>query len=163
MREMKQISLDVFEMGYLLDTCIRGSHLRSDTVRRFVDEWYGLFTEIERIQLFEWTIRLTYDRRWTCGEKDYMPHFEPYKSCCGHDVEFVHRYHPGNQYLVTTTYKGKKEQHHCFRMNGHYHLSSSRILTEEHITAVEHLHCPEWDRWKQPGVDYDRNIIDNSK
>lgn len=31
-----------------------------------------------------------------------------------------------------------------------------------YITSVEHLQCPEWDRWKLPGVDYDRNIINNT-
>lgn len=64
--------------------------------------------------LFEWTIRLTYDQRWTSNGKDYKPHFEPCTTCCGHDVEFVHRYHPNNQYQVTTLYEGKKEQHRCF-------------------------------------------------
>ena len=94
MNDKKLVSLDIFEMGYLLDACIRGSHLRSDTIRRFVDEWYDLFTENERMRLFEWTIRLTYDQRWTSNGKDYKPHFEPCTTCCGHDVEFVHRYHP---------------------------------------------------------------------
>lgn len=99
MKDKKQITLDVVELEYLLDTCLRGSHLRSNTVRRFVDEWYDLFTEVERIRLFEWTIRLTYDQRWTSDNKAYKPHFE-------------------------------------------------------------HLPCPEWEKRKQPGVDYDTNIID---
>lgn len=160
MKDKKQITLDVVEMEYLLDTCLRGSHLRSNTVRRFVDEWYDLLTEVERIRLFEWTIRLTYDQRWTSDNKAYKPHFEPSDQCCGHDIEFVHRYHPNNQYLVTTLYNGKKEQHRCFLMNGRYYLNSNRIIVAEYITDIEHLPCPEWEKWKQPGVDYDTNIID---
>lgn len=39
MDDKKLVSLDIFEMGYLLDACIRGSHLRSDTIRRFVDDY----------------------------------------------------------------------------------------------------------------------------
>lgn len=160
MDDKKQVSLDIFEMGYLLDTCLRGSHLRSGTIRRFVDEWYELFSELERMRLFEWTIRLTYDHRWTNEEKEYKPHFEPCSVCCGHDVEFVHRYHPGNQYLVTTRYKDKKERHRCFLMNGQYHLKSNVIMLEEYIVSVEHIPCPEWEKWQQPEVDYDRNIIE---
>ena len=71
MDDKKQVSLDIFEMGYLLDTCLRGSHLRSGTIQRFVDEWYELFSELERMRLFEWTIRLTYDHRWTNEEKGH--------------------------------------------------------------------------------------------
>ena len=57
MRDMKCVSLDIYEIGYLLDACLRGSHQRSGTVKRFVDDWYDLFTEDERMRLFEWTIR----------------------------------------------------------------------------------------------------------
>lgn len=160
MDDKKLVSLDIFEMGYLLDACIRGSHLRSDTIRRFVDDWYDLFTEDERMRLFEWTIRLTYDQRWTSNGKDYKPHFEPCTTCCGHDVEFVHRYHPNNQYQVTTLYEGKKDQHRCFLMNGQYYLTSNQLIAKEYIVSVEHIPCPKWEKWKQSGVDYDKNIIE---
>ena len=159
MNDKKLVSLDIFEMGYLLDACIRGSHLRSDTIRRFVDDWYDLYTEDERMRLFEWTIRLTYDQRWTSNGKDYKPHFEPCTTCCGHDVEFVHRYHPNNQYQVTTLYEGKKEQHRCFLMNGQYYLTSNQLIAKEYIVSVEHISCPKWEKRKQPGVDYDKNIM----
>ena len=159
MRDMKCVSLDIYEIGYLLDACLRGSHLRSGTVKRFVDDWYDLFTEDERMRLFEWTIRLTYDCRWSSKEKNYQPHFEQRSNCCGSDVEFVHRYHPDNQYLVTTRYEGKVEQHRCFMMEGHYHLSSTRMIADEYIISVNHIPCPEWENCKQDGVDHDRNII----
>ena len=42
--EMKEVKLDIFELGYLLDACFRGSHLRSGTIGRFVDEWYDILT-----------------------------------------------------------------------------------------------------------------------
>ena len=68
--EMKEVKLDIFELGYLLDACLRGSHLRSGTIGRFVDEWYDILTPTERMQLFEWTIRLTYDERWNSKEEN---------------------------------------------------------------------------------------------
>lgn len=42
--EMKEVKLDIFELGYLLDACLRGAHLRSSTIGRFVDEWYDILT-----------------------------------------------------------------------------------------------------------------------
>ena len=44
---MKEVKLDIFELGYLLDACLRGSHLRSGTIRRFVDEWYDILNPTE--------------------------------------------------------------------------------------------------------------------
>lgn len=33
-----KVTLDTHEMFYLLESCLRGSHLRSGTILRFVDE-----------------------------------------------------------------------------------------------------------------------------
>lgn len=47
-----KVELDNFEMYCLLESCIRGSHLRSSTILRFVDDWYELFTKEQREKLY---------------------------------------------------------------------------------------------------------------
>ena len=158
--DMKEVKLDIFELGYLLDTCLRGSHLRSGTIRRFVDEWYDILNPKERMQLFEWTIRLTYDDRWNCNEDNYKPHFEPDSRCCGEDKMFVHRYHPYNQYKVTIKVDGKDKMFDTFLLDGRYHINSREYISPEDIKDIRHNPNPDWEEFKHAGVDYDRNIID---
>ena len=123
-----KVELDIFELGYLLDSCLRGSHLRSTTIEKFVNDWYDLLTEQQRYNLYEWTIRLTY-----YGE------FKPSDRCCGADELFIKRYDPDNQYLLTTDYNGKIEQYRAFLYNGEYHTTSTRFIAKEYITKVEKL------------------------
>lgn len=157
--EMKDVKLDIFELGYLLDACLKGSHLRSGTIRRFVDEWYDILTPYERMELFEWTIRLTYNNPWSSKGEDYKPHFEPDSRCCGEDIVFVHRYHPYNQYKVTTIFDGKEEIIDTFLLDGHYHTSSHQFIAPEYIKEVRHNPNPDWQDHMHPGVDYNCNIF----
>lgn len=48
--EMKEVKLDIFELGYLFDACLRGSHLRSVTLGRF--EWYYKSTWQKKFRYF---------------------------------------------------------------------------------------------------------------
>lgn len=157
---MKEVKLDIFELGYLLDACLRGSHLRSGTIRRFVDEWYDILNPTERMQLFEWTIRLTYDERWNSKEENYKPHFEPDSRCCGEDIMFVHRYHPYNQYKVTIEVDGKEETFDKFLLNGRYYINTSQFFATEDAKEIRHNPNPDWQDFMHLGVDYDRNIIE---
>ena len=157
--EMKDVKLDIFEMGYLLDACLKGSHLRSGTIERFVDEWYDILTPDERMTLFEWTIRLTYNNPWNSKDENYKPHFEADERCCGADRLFVHRYHPYNQYKVTTVFEGKEEIYDAFLMDGHYYTNSRRFIAPEYITEVRHNPNPDWQERMHPDVDYNRNIF----
>lgn len=148
-----QVDLDIFELGYLLDTCLRGSHLRSSTVTRFVDEFYYKLDEAERMKLFEWSVRLTY--AWS-GHKC----FEPQDSCCGQDRIFMLRYHPLNQYKVTTKFNGEINQHRAFKMDGEYYINSRQRIAGECVVKVEQIDLSsEWERHKTVGIDYDKNII----
>ena len=70
------VDLDTNELWYLLERCLHGSHLRSDTIERFVNEFYNKLSEHQRMNLFEWAVRLGY--AWN-GKN----HFEPDSSCCG--------------------------------------------------------------------------------
>lgn len=123
-----KIELNIFEMYYLLESCFRGSHLRSGTIQRFVDEWYGLFTPQQRKDLRDWVLRDIYN-----GD------FKPIFSCCGEDETFMARYDPGNQYRVHTLYDGNEEIHDAFLKNGCYYTKSDRFIAEEYITSVEKI------------------------
>ncbi len=160
--EMKDIKLDIFELGYLLDACLKGSHLRSGTVRRFVDEWYDILTPEERMQLFEWTIRLTYDERWNSKEENYKPHFEPDSRCCGEDIMFVHRYHPYNQYKVTVEVNGQRKTFDTFLLDDRYYINGRQFIAPEDVKEMLDNPNPDWEEFKHPGVDYDRNIIEKT-
>lgn len=158
--EQKEVKLDLFELGYLLEACMKGSHLRSGTIRRFVDEWYDLLTPEERIELFEWTIRLTHNRSWErAKDPHYKPHFEADSRLCGEDRIFVHRYHPENQYLVTAEFEGKEKQFETFLMDGEYYTGSHTFISPEYIKSVEKIDIPQWQKFKHPDVDYDWNIL----
>lgn len=149
-----QVDLDIFELGYLLDTCLRGSHLRSSTVARFVDEFYNKLDEDERMRLFEWSVRLTYS--WSVNKC-----FEPQAECCGQDRIFMHRYHPLNQYNVTTKFDGRTEQRRAFKMDGLYYINSRMRIADENIVRVEPIYLEkQWEEYKVPGIDYDKNILD---
>lgn len=123
-----KVKLDIFEMYYLLESCFRGSHLRSGTIGRFVDEWYGLFTPQQRKNLRDWILRDV-----------YFGKFEPRPSCCGEDEAFMARYDPDNQYRVKTLYDGKEKVHDAFLRNGSYYTKSDRFISEEYITSVEKI------------------------
>lgn len=149
------IELDIHEMWYLLERCLNGSHLRSDTITRFVDEFYNKLSEHERICLFEWAVRLGY--AWNRNAR----HFVPSSSCCGSDIVFMKRYHPLNQYRVYTKYNRKKHRHRVFKMNGEYYIDSHTRIDPEYIVKVEHIDLSEeWNEHIVECVDYDTNIIE---
>ena len=123
-----KVKLNIFEMYYLLESCFRGSHLRSGTIGRFVDEWYDLFTPKQRKNLRDWILRDIYRGK-----------FEPMPSCCGEDEIFMAKYDPDNQYVVKTLYDGKEEIHKTFLRDGKYYTKSDRFIAEEYITSVEKI------------------------
>lgn len=132
------MNLDLFEMYYLLESCFRGSHLRSGTIQRFVDEWFGLFTPKQRKDLYDWILRDIYDGK-----------FKPMFSCCGEDEIFMARYDPDNQYRVTVLAPVEKgngknvggiiQEYRAFPRNGQYYTKSDRYIVEEYITSVEKI------------------------
>ena len=161
------VDLDIHELWYLLERCLHGSHLRSDTIERFVNEFYNKLDEHQRMNLFEWAVRLGYI--WGFGDKD--KHFEPSNTCCGKDIIFMKRYHPENQYFVTIEYRQRTsakqitviqtEKVRAFKMNGEYYIDSRRRCAPEYITNIEHLDLHDmWQEHKVDGVDYDKNILE---
>lgn len=120
-----KVNLSKFEMFYLLESCLRGSHLRSDTVLRFVDEWYVLFSENEREQLYDWVLRLVYE-----GE------FKPFTPLCGADTIFMARYNPDNRYKVTMI---DGEEVDAFLLDGKYYVKSNRYCEPKFIKKIEKI------------------------
>lgn len=123
-----KVELDMFEMYCLLESCIRGSHLRSSTILRFVDDWYELFTNEQREKLYYDTLRLVYDNN-----------FVPCDSCCGADTVFMARYNPDNQYRVTVSDGRETKTVNAFKMNNKYYVKSNRFCAEEYIKKIEKI------------------------
>lgn len=123
-----KVSLDKFEMYYLLESCFRGSHLRSNTILRFVDEWYDMLCDGEKACLYEWVLRDIYD-----GE------FKPTSRLCGADEIFMAAYNPENRYSVTTFYDGETKVVNAFLIDGKYFVKSKRFIAPEYITKIEKI------------------------
>lgn len=121
-----KVNLDIFEMYYLLESCFRGSHLRSDTIARFVDEWYGLFTPEQRKNLYEWILRDIYNGK-----------FKPDSILCGADKVFMARYNPDNQYSVIL--KGKGKGFSAFLMNDRYYINSRTYIDNGSIIRTKKI------------------------
>lgn len=122
------VGLDIFEMYYLLESCLRGSHLRSRTILRFVDEWYELFTKEQRDKLYYDTLRLVYNN-----------YFSPFASCCGADKIFMARFNPDNQYKITLSNGRETKIVNTFKTNNKYYVKSNRYCAEEYIKKIEKI------------------------
>jgi hypothetical protein len=120
-----KVDLDHFEMYYLLESCLRGSHLRSDIILRFVDDWYKLFTPDERECLYDWTLRLIYDSE-----------FKPFNTACGADTIFMARYNPDNRYKVTMI---DGQEVDAFLMDDKYYIKSNRYCEPKFIKKIEKI------------------------
>lgn len=128
MEKRMRVNLDLFEMSWLLESCLRGSHLRSGTVDRFVDTWYGMFNGRERESLYEWMLRIVYD-----GE------FKPMPSMCGADERLMARYDPDNQYEVEALWSDEKRLLRAFKLNDKYYINSTRYVSPSSIINVRKL------------------------
>lgn len=135
MDKLMNIELDIFEMYYLLESCFRGSHLRTQTIYRFVDEFYVWFSPEERKNLHDWIVRDIYDGK-----------FEPRSQLCGADRVFMARYNPDNQYEVTVREpvrpnNGKNVgaviwERQVFLLDGKYYVSSRTYIDNESIIEI---------------------------
>lgn len=128
MEKRMRVNLDLFEMSWLLGSCLRGSHLRAGTVDRFVDTWYGMFNGRERESLYEWMLRIVYD-----GE------FKPMPSMCGADERLMARYDPDNQYEVEALWSDTKRLLRAFKLNDKYYINSTRYVNPSSIINVRKL------------------------
>lgn len=123
-----KVELDIIEMYYLLESCLRGSHLRSGTILRFVDDWYEMFSKEQREKLYYDTLRLVYNN-----------FFSPFASCCGADTVFMARYNPDKQYRVTVSDGRETKTVNAFKLNNKYYVKSNRYCAEEYIKKIEKI------------------------
>lgn len=123
-----KVNLDLFEMSWLLESCLRGSLLRTGTIDKFVDMWYGKFNGRERVQLYERMLRLMYD-----GE------FKPRPKMCGADERFMARYNPDNQYEVEAVWSGTRQMIRAFKLGDKFYVSSARFVNPKSIIRIEKL------------------------
>ena len=130
-----RVNLDFFEMRYLLESCFRGSYLRTDTIRRFVDEFYEQFTPEERTHLHDWIVRDIYDGK-----------FEPRSQLGGADRVFMARYDPDNQYRVSVREPVSPDngqnvaaviwEREAFLLDGKYYVNSKTYINKGSITSI---------------------------
>lgn len=123
-----KVNLDKFEIYWLLESCFRGSHLRSNTILRFVDEWYDMFPPQQRKDMYDWILRDVY------GGK-----FVPEPRLCGTDKVFMARYNPCNQYRVTVSDGKQTQTVDAFELDGRYWINSTRFCAEEYIKKIEKI------------------------
>ena len=123
-----KVDLDLFEMSWLLESCLRGSHLRSGTIDRFIDNWYWMFNGTERIKLYEWMLRLVYDGK-----------FKPMPSMCGSDARFMARYNPDNQYELEVSLSDSKRFIRAYMFEDSYWVDSVRRVDHDIIAGVRKL------------------------
>ena len=122
---MITLELDKFELYYLLESCFRGSHLRANTITRYIDEIYPKLTARVRKDLYEWILRDIYD-----GE------FKPRPQLCGEDIKFMARYNPDNQYVVVYNDTGEDECVNCYLLDGKYYVKSNAYVAPEFIRRI---------------------------
>lgn len=119
--------IDFFELIFLAEACIPPSPIaRMSFWYKLTDTYYDQMSKGQRKKAFEWMSE-TLDRRelWQTNKWDVEA------------VEvFLNRYNPDNQYLVTTLYEGKTEQHEAFLHKGKYHMNRSRSIAKEYIQNV---------------------------
>ena len=123
-----KVSLSFEEMWYLLESCLRGSHLRTSTIERFVNNFYHGFVDEEKVTLRNLVLDKLYD-----GE------FVPRSECCGKDIWFMERYDMNNRYMVTIEYDGKVETFDTFKHAGsdRYYTGINESLNHMYITKIE--------------------------
>ena len=123
-----KVNLNLFEMSWLLESCLRGSCLRSGTIDRFIDAWYGMLNGRERESLYEWMLRIVYDGT-----------FKPMPSMCGADERLMARYDPDNQYEVEALWSDTKRLLRAFKLNDRYYINSTRYVNPASIINVRKL------------------------
>ena len=85
-----RIDLDIFGLYYFLESCFRGSHLRTSYIDMSTDIMYNEMKEEDRFRLYTWIKRDVYNND-----------FKPISSLCGSDIWWMSRFNPDNQYKIT--------------------------------------------------------------
>ncbi len=117
----KKFVIDFFELSFLTEACLPQSTIARHTFfMDVVDIHYHKMSWEQRKHLFQWI-----------GKKLNMEYEE--------SQMFYARFNPDNQFNLSTSYQGKKENVEAFLLNGNYYVSSNRRVNNDYIESVEKL------------------------
>jgi hypothetical protein len=121
---MSTFEIDFFELAMLAEACIPPRPIaRAMFWQSLTDKYWYQLTDGERIHLFEWLQKSWVYEESLAKEEDTQ--------------EFHARFNPDNQYMVTTNYEGKIQEHRAFKMGDRYYIKRNTWVTEEAITSIE--------------------------
>lgn len=122
-------NLNQFDILHWMEGCAIGSHLRQDIWARAIDEFFPKLTEGQRETIY------------TYAKRDLSRHFESElkQYAADHFNQFLARFNPANQYMVTMEHEDKKEVVNAYKWKGRYFVTSREMCADDYITKVEHL------------------------
>lgn len=127
---MSEFKIDFFELCFLAEACMPPRPIaRMNFWENLTNIYWAKMTENERTRLFNFLNRNSF-----------------YETSLKEEPEtkvFHARFDPKNQYLVSTNYKDKDEQHRAFKMNDKYYVASTTWIDEKYITKVEEYIDPK--------------------
>ena len=114
-----KLELDLFELSFLTEACLPPRPIaRTVFFQRVIHEIYHELNDKERANILEWMTRSATDR---CEDDELYQ-------------EFVARYSPETQYVVTCEWKGETIEKEAFLFNGKYKSGKNR---QEQYQIVE--------------------------
>jgi hypothetical protein len=121
---MSEFKIDFFELAFLAEACIPPRPIaRTMFWQNLTSKYWHQMTEDERERLFDWMNK----SEW------YKKSLEEQE-----DTQIFHaRFDPDNQYIVSTDYNGKLEEHRAFKMWDRYYTSQNTSIQEQYITKIE--------------------------
>ena len=121
-----KFKIDLFELAFLAEACIPPRPIaRAMFWQHLTTKYWHQMTDYERERLFDWIQR----NEW------YKKSLEEQE-----DTQVFHaRFNPDNQYVVTTNFNDKIEEHRVFLMRGTYYVSPTTSIQEKYITKTEKL------------------------
>lgn len=145
------VDLDLFEIFLLLRSALNGTHLCASVLDKFVDDVYFKLNSNQRLQLFEWLVRLATPQ----GK------FEPAPNLGGADARLMKRLHPLNQYRVHLVNDDSLFDYEMCLYGGELMYDSNYRANKSCIASIQHIPCDEWENWQHQGVDYDTDILES--
>lgn len=117
MEEENRFQIDFTLFAILAEACIPPVPIaRAMFWDDVCDKYYHVMSKFEREKLFEW-VQLN-------GK------FDKKNEDC---LYFYNRFDSTNQYVITTDYKGKIEEHECFLHNKEYHTNKSTSIIKGYM------------------------------
>ena len=123
---MSTFKIDFFELAFLAEACIPPRPIaRAMFWQNLTKVYWSQMTEDERARMFEWMNKNDWYQKSLEKEED---------------TQIFHaRFDPENQYIVTTKYNKKKEEHRAFKLGYRYYTNHNTFIADEYIIEVNKL------------------------